>query len=166
MCRQCVNCGTVRPAGLDGAQGDLRHDLETRPVSRIPRLPLWTGKSMSVAEYRKATEEATLEREDQRRLVADLRNPLITNGKVLVFAVPNSALNAVPGVSKAIRARIWRVLERDGALAGATDLIILHNGRTIYVEMKRAKGGRLSPDQKRFRDDCIAAGGVWMQANG
>lgn len=135
-------------------------------MNRSPVLPLWTGKTMSVADYRKAEEAARLERPDQRMLVADLRNKLATNGPVLVFAVPNSSLNEVPGVSPGTRARIWKAFERDGALSGATDLVILHNGNTLYAEMKRAKGGRMSDSQKDFRRDVIAAGGAWERFDG
>ena len=44
--------------------------------------------------------------------------------------------------------------------AGIPDLIVFGNGRFTFAELK-APGGRLTQEQKDFRDDCDAAGVPW-----
>jgi hypothetical protein len=131
----------------------------------MTRLPLFDKKGpLTLADLRRLADEAESERDAQRRLIAELNNPLLTMGPVLAFAVPNGV--PLCGLSPKRRAQVWESMRRDGAREGATDLIILHKGTTRYVEMKRAKGGRLSEDQGRFRDDVRAAGGIWVQLSG
>lgn len=55
----------------------------------------------------------------------------------------------------------WRTaVQGDGA--GFPDLVMIHAraGLVWWVELK-AKGGRLSPEQARWRDDLEAAGQAW-----
>ena len=56
---------------------------------------------------------------------------------VLLFAIPNGGHRAI-GTGKALRA--------EGVVPGVPDLFIPAWG--LWVEMKRVKGGSLSPDQK------------------
>ena len=52
-------------------------------------------------------------------------------------------------------------MKRLGALAGVPDItIILPGGRTAYMEVKSAKG-KLSDDQKAFRDAAQKRGAEW-----
>ncbi|CAN8140347.1 VRR-NUC domain-containing protein [uncultured Thiomicrorhabdus sp.] len=61
---------------------------------------------------------------------------------LLIFAVPNGEKRAI-SVAKRLKA--------EGVLAGVPDLfILLPDGETLILEMKREKGGRLSPQQKDF----------------
>jgi hypothetical protein len=118
-----------------------------------PQVPLWTGKAISVAELEARRERERHERGKdgvQRLLLADLSNRFLTNGPVVVAAVPNGAV-LVGGW------RGWSSLQKDGARKGAADLFIGHAGRWIAFEVKRAKGV-LRDEQKAFRDDCAEAG--------
>jgi hypothetical protein len=143
-------------------------------MTRAARLPLLDNKGpITAADLRRLADEAESERAAQRRLVAILNNPLLTNGPALAFAVPNHfwlpnpAKNLIPdALWRRVCSLAWNVLKADGAREGASDFIVLHKGTTRYVEMKRAKGGRLSEDQGRFRDDVRAAGGIWVQLSG
>lgn len=130
-------------------------------MSRRPSLPLWTGKSLSTADYRAAAEKAMSERAIQRALLADLANPALTDGPVLAFHVPNGI--PMPGIPAPIKARIWKAFEADGALAGAADLVVCHRGRVLFLELKSALGV-LSGDQEDFRDACGRTGVAWASA--
>ena len=72
-------------------------------------------------------------------LVQHLR--LLANPEAVWFHVPNSPRNQIQGAR----------LKRMGMLAGAPDLIFLHNGEAFALELKSAKGG-LTDSQRYFRD--------------
>ena len=75
------------------------------------------------------------EHDEQVALVRSLR----AQG-CLVFAIPNG------GLRDAITAKR---LKDEGVLSGSPDLcIVLPDGKTLWVEMKRRKGGTTSPEQK------------------
>jgi len=59
--------------------------------------------------------------------------------KVLIFAIPNGEKRAI---SVAVR------LKSEGVTRGIPDLYI--PSCNLWVEMKRVKGGRISPDQKKI----------------
>jgi hypothetical protein len=59
--------------------------------------------------------------------------------KVLIFAIPNGGKRSVGA---------GRKLKAEGVVAGIPDLFI--PAWDIWVEMKRSKSGRLSPDQKKI----------------
>ena len=124
-------------------------------AARVPRpqTPLFTGRVISVADLEAKRERERNERGRdgvQRLLLSDLANRFLTNGPVVVLAVPNGAVLAGGW-------RGWSSLERDGARKGASDLFIGHKGRWIAFEVKSAKG-TLNDDQKAFRDQCAEAG--------
>jgi|SRR5215207_5380565 len=129
----------------------------SRRLKRAPRpkLPLWTGQPLSLADYRAHQEHDMSERDIQRALVQSLRDPAQTDGPVLVFHIPNGFW--LPGIAKEQAAKIWRTLERDGALPGACDLVIGWNGRVLLLELKSATG-TLSDDQLDFEREAEAAG--------
>jgi len=56
---------------------------------------------------------------------------------VLIFAIPNGGHRAI---------RTAQMLKMEGVVAGIPDLFV--PAWTLWIEMKRAKGGRLSPEQK------------------
>jgi len=66
-------------------------------------------------------------------------------------AIPNgfNKTKAAAGIAKAT-----------GLKAGAPDLLVVHGGRPIFIELKTAKG-RLSPAQKETAIDIDLAGGLW-----
>jgi len=59
--------------------------------------------------------------------------------KVLIFAIPNGGKRSVGA---------GRKLKAEGVVAGIPDLFI--PAWDVWVEMKRSKAGRLSPDQKKI----------------
>ena len=79
-----------------------------------------------------------LEREEQRALVKKLRR-----SGLFIYAIPNHKdMNG-----------------NEGALAGIPDLqICLEGGKVIWIELKRTKGGVLSPAQKEIHARLEALG--------
>lgn len=76
-----------------------------------------------------------LEIEEQKSFVYWLRVK-----KILFFTVPNGQRRTRWEAARA---------KAEGMVAGAPDLIVcLDNGVTLFVEMKRKKGGTVSPHQK------------------
>jgi hypothetical protein len=63
----------------------------------------------------------------------------------------------------------WRIGQRDARGTqdpGVPDLVAVHRTKGLFwVEVKRSKGGRQSPDQRRFQDIVEAAGGVYLLAD-
>jgi len=53
-----------------------------------------------------------------------------------------------------------------GWVAGTPDICILYRGRTIWLEMKRVRGGRLSAAQVAAHERITLAGGVVLVAYG
>ena len=53
-----------------------------------------------------------------------------------------------------------------GVRAGVPDLILIAEGRTYGLELKRAKGGRTSDAQRAMIQEIEAAGGVCAVAAG
>jgi len=59
--------------------------------------------------------------------------------KVLIFAIPNGEKRAISVATR---------LKAEGVTRGIPDLYI--PSCNLWVEMKRVKGGRISPDQKKI----------------
>ncbi len=74
--------------------------------------------------------------------------------KQLFYYVPNASAGPV----------WWRAkLKRLGLLAGVPDIaLILPSGQAAYMEVKTPTG-RLSDDQKAFRDAAIGLGALWAE---
>lgn len=70
-----------------------------------------------------------------------------THPDLLYFAIPNGGNRNIITASK---------LKAEGVKAGVPDLFF--PGLKLFVEMKRVKGGRLSPEQKYWSDMLTAAG--------
>ena len=92
---------------------------------------------------------------------ADLQRSVVT---ALKFALPKTAIihhcaNEVtePGPRGAKRQAI---LVGMGVHPGFADLMVLCDGRALFLELKSVKG-RLSPDQEAFRDAVQAQGHAW-----
>ena len=54
-------------------------------------------------------------------------------------------------------------LKAIGMLPGVADLVLVHEGRTYFLELKAA-GGRLSDAQRDFSERALAAGALWTVA--
>jgi len=66
----------------------------------------------------------------------------------IIFSIPNGA--TLKG-NEHQRARQMNGLKASGLLVGTPDLcLLLPNGKSLFIEMKREKGGRLSVHQKEF----------------
>jgi hypothetical protein len=82
---------------------------------------------------------------------------------VVWFHPPNGGLR-----SKATAAR----LKAQGVKAGVPDIIILSHpprfrgARGVAIELKRVKGGQLSPEQMRWMDDMSGLGWIVKRCNG
>ena len=78
------------------------------------------------------------------------------------FAVSNEAMQ--PSNGKALSGgeygRIKR-LKRMGLTAGVADLVLIHNGRTYFIEVKKP-GGQLSDNQKLFRQRALDCGAEYV----
>jgi len=61
------------------------------------------------------------------------------NPRQCIFSVPNDSINAIETKRKV----------NTGLLAGVSDLIVLHNGETIFIEVKTLTG-KQSEKQKEF----------------
>jgi hypothetical protein len=92
---------------------------------------------------------------------ADLQRAVV---QALRFALPRSAIlhhcaNEVtePGPRGAKRQAI---LVGMGVHPGFADLMVLCDGRVLFLELKSVKG-RLSPSQEAFRDAALAQGHGW-----
>lgn len=57
----------------------------------------------------------------------------------------------------------WKNHQTLGSYRGVADLTAVKHGRVVFIEVKTA-AGRLSEDQKRFRDDLLRAGGTYILA--
>ena len=99
------------------------------------------------------TRRGTPEADVQRAIVQALRIALPRD------AIVHHCANEVsePGPRGAKRQAI---LVGMGVHAGFADLMILCDGRVLFLELKAPKG-RLSPDQEAFRDAVVAQGFAW-----
>jgi hypothetical protein len=93
-----------------------------------------------------ASRRAHPEEQIQRAVVQHLR---IRGAVGLVFTHPANG-----GYRTAIEAAIFKGM---GVRAGASDLLLWHDGKAFALELK-AEGGRVSPTQKQFLEDMSGAG--------
>jgi hypothetical protein len=86
---------------------------------------------------------------DEDAIQADIVNAVrYMYPKSIIFSVPNGgARNYNTG----------RLLKITGTLAGVADLILLHNGKTYFFEVKKP-GGRQQPSQKDFQSNVEKQG--------
>ena len=52
-----------------------------------------------------------------------------------------------------------------GVQKGLSDITAFRAGRVIWIEFKRASGGYLSPDQRKFRERILAAGLEYLEVH-
>ena len=94
---------------------------------------------------------------------------------VVACAVPNGIwLPAHNENERAVVARLMARMKSDGMLTpGAPDLVIMGEKRAVCVELKRPVSrdlfgrkprGRLSPEQRAFRDRCVDCGVEYLVA--
>src|SRR5690554_7359300 len=89
---------------------------------------------------------------EQVRFVGKFR---IAYPGVRIFAIPNGGHRGKLTATK---------LKNEGVSKGVPDLFIPE--WRLWIEMKRQKGGTLSPEQKDWRDYLIGCGYRWILAKG
>jgi len=92
------------------------------------------------------------EHEEQRELVSWFRKEF---RPVRIFAIPNGGLR-----NKSVAAK----LKVEGVSAGVPDLYV--PAWRLWIEMKREKGGRLSDNQKDWRDYLQSTGSYFILGEG
>lgn len=76
----------------------------------------------------------------------------------LVFAIPNGELRAISVAQR---------LKAEGVVSGIPDLCcLLPRGQALWIEMKKAKGGRVSPEQKAIHEKMQKLGHIVTICNG
>lgn len=125
------------------------------PNPRRPLEPLEEAASDAATRARRAAERASIPTEEDahRRIVAELRRAAL----VTVVHIPNGSV-ATPGYRRKLAAL--------GLCPGASDLLLLGPGWIGFLELKRAKGGRVSADQRVFLAKAEAAGARAVVAKG
>ena len=92
---------------------------------------------------------------------ADLQRAVLS---ALRFALPKGAIihHCANEVAQAgpRGAKRQAILQGMGVHAGFADLMVLSEGRVLFLELKSSKG-RLSPAQQAFRDAVEAQGFAW-----
>ena len=92
---------------------------------------------------------------------ADLQRAVV---QALRFALPRTAIihHCANEVTEAgpRGAKRQAILVGMGVHAGFADLMVLHDGRVLFFELKAPKG-RLRHDQEAFRDAVLAQGFGW-----
>ena len=92
---------------------------------------------------------------------ADLQRSVV---RALRFALPRTAIlhHCVNEVTEAgpRGAKRQAILVGMGVHGGFADVMILCDGRVLFLELKAPKG-RLRPDQEAFRDAVLAQGFSW-----
>ena len=114
-------------------------------------------KTITVASILKAKDKVheLSEHEEQVKFVRWLRD-----NKITVFSVPNGFISG--GDAKYIN-----YMKAEGMLSGAPDLVVLvGNGLTVFVEMKKEKGGVLSDAQKKMQEYLLNNGYCYCLAKG
>lgn len=77
---------------------------------------------------------------------------------LILFAIPNGGKRGIKTASK---------LKLEGVLSGTPDIqILLPNGKSVFIEMKKQKGGKLSPEQIDFISKSQSLGHTVIVANG
>ena len=77
---------------------------------------------------------------------------------LIIFSIPNGGKR---GFKTAVK------LKLEGAKSGVPDLqILLPNGKTVFIEMKKEKGGKLSDSQLDFIDKSQSLGHTVIVAHG
>ena len=101
---------------------------------------------------------APLEHHEQVAFVQWFR---LQHPRVLIYAIPNGA--SLAGDEKQ-RAILMGRLKAEGLTPGVPDLHI--PAWSLYIEMKRVRGGRISPEQREIHAELRASGNTVIVATG
>jgi len=92
------------------------------------------------------------EHEEQREFVRWFR---LAHRGVRIFAIPNGGKRSKREAGR---------LKAEGVSSGVPDLYV--PAWKLWIEMKKEKGGVLSPTQKDWRDYLVGIGDTWIVARG
>ncbi|MDO9441820.1 MAG: VRR-NUC domain-containing protein [Beijerinckiaceae bacterium] len=98
----------------------------------------------------------TEEHDAQVALFDDHIKPRLVAGAV-AFAIPNGGHRAKREAGK---------IKAEGGAAGVPDIFVLHARQSYFLEMKKAKGGRVSPEQRDMMARLVGAGAQCAVAAG
>jgi hypothetical protein len=107
--------------------------------------------SLPAQRRRQARQWEWAEQSDLAARLAELLDPAC----VFWTAVDNQPWSKVAGILR----------KRRGCRSGTPDLLILHKGKLIGLEMK-SRSGRVSRAQKEVRLEMLRAGGIWWLCRG
>lgn len=85
----------------------------------------------------------------------------VQHRRVLIFSIPNGAMLAGDEKTRAI---LMGKLKAEGLKPGVPDLFIPE--WRVFIEMKRVRGGRISPEQREIHADLRASGYTVIVATG
>jgi hypothetical protein len=143
------------PAGPNAVMIALRKLIETpstvkgRKAPKQPKAVDLFGKALP----RRNTSE--LEDTVQARLAALLHKT--ARPGIMWFAIPNGGYRSPRTAAR---------LKATGTRAGVPDLAFVIEGRTDFLELKRSKGGKLSPAQSAMKSEALGAGAIWALGRG
>ena len=80
--------------------------------------------------------------------------------KFLELALPKPDAWFGASAAKGTNKTTGGILQGMGYKAGTPDMLVIHEGEPIWLELKSARG-RLSPAQEKCREDLVAAGCKW-----
>ena len=116
-----------------------------------------------IYEENRSKDNGIYEQNIQKEIVYFLRE-----NDFVVFAVPNGLkLHNITKNDPARGQKLGKIKSYlhnqalQGFHAGVTDLIVLKNGITYYVEIKKTNG-KLSDNQQAFRDEVVSNGGNYL----
>ena len=99
---------------------------------------------------------ATEEHDAQAELFRDHIWPRLVDGAV-AFAIGNGGKR---------HPKVAREMKEEGVTPGVPDICVIHARQAYFVEIKKAKGGRVSKEQKVMMARLVGAGAVCAVANG
>lgn len=98
-----------------------------------------------------AAEDPARDEQGLQAAIVELFHALGVFKRAIVFSVPNEGKRTKTTAGR---------LKAMGMLPGVTDLVLVHDGRAFFLEVKMPRG-RLSPQQKEFEDLCRSRGACW-----
>lgn len=75
----------------------------------------------------------------------------------VAFAIPNGGKR---------HAKVAADIKAEGAVAGVPDIFVMRRRQAYFLEMKKAKGGLVSTEQKVMMARLVGAGAICEVANG
>lgn len=126
-------------------RGAVRWKATTPKLARLLGIPAKTRKKPKTEEH-----------DAQVALFNDHIVPRLVSGAV-AFAIPNGGHRAKREAIK---------IKEEGGAAGVPDIFALHRRQVYFLEMKKARGGRVSKEQNDMMARLVGAGAICAVAKG